>query len=80
MKNWINKKYTKRVIGLRLKQVVYDAWDAVPEDYIQRITRSVTGRLQRVKEAKGGGQGTNVEDFFCRWRSLFVLFPVRNTL
>ena len=51
MKNWIDKTYPKRLTGLRLKQAVYKAWDVVPEDYIQRVTQSITGRLQRVREA-----------------------------
>lgn len=57
MKNWIEKNYPQRPTGLRLKEVVYKAWDAVPDDYIQRVTASITQRLQRVREADGGWSG-----------------------
>ena len=60
MKNWIEERYWQ--IGYNvakipledLQTIIWDAWNAVPEDYIQSLYDSWWDRCKAVIEAKGG--------------------------
>lgn len=60
MKNWIQKHYWEaryRVDKLSLQQlreILWDAWEAVPESYIQSLYDSWWRRCQAVIDANGG--------------------------
>jgi DDE superfamily endonuclease len=60
MKNWIEEhywqaRYDPAKIHLdQLRRIVQDAWEAVPDEYIQGLYDSWWRRCEAVKEAKGG--------------------------
>ena len=60
MKNWIQAHYYAAYydaakIPLReLRRIIWEAWEAVPEDYIMRLYNSWYRRYQAVIDARGG--------------------------
>lgn len=55
MKNWIEERYdVQRLNRRRLKEVIKEAWEAVPEDFLRRLAHSMPERLRRVIENEGG--------------------------
>ena len=60
MKNWIQDHYWQarydvaKVPLQELRRIILEAWDAVPEDYIQSLYNSWWDRCQAVIDANGG--------------------------
>ena len=60
MKNWIQDHYWQawydvaKVPLQELRRIILEAWDAVPEDYIQSLYNSWWKRCQAVIDANGG--------------------------
>ncbi|KAL2018279.1 hypothetical protein VTK56DRAFT_983 [Thermocarpiscus australiensis] len=55
MKNWIEEHYDIQGLSrARLKQVIQEAWEAVPPDFLHRLAHSMPRRLQMVIENEGG--------------------------
>jgi hypothetical protein len=60
MKNWIQRHYyiayydASRVPLPQLKRIIWEAWEAVPIDYIMKLYSSWWARCQAVIDAKGG--------------------------
>lgn len=55
MKSWIEEHYDIQGLSrARLKQVVQEAWEAVPSDFLRRLAHSMPQRLQKVIENEGG--------------------------
>jgi transposase len=60
MKNWIEEHYWEarydptKIQFDQLRRIVQDAWDAVPDEYVQGLYNSWWRRCEAVKEAHGG--------------------------
>jgi len=60
MKNWIQVKYYEAYYDAtkiplpRLKQIIWEAWNAVPDSYIEVLYNSWKKRCQAVIDARGG--------------------------
>ena len=55
MKDWIEEKYGDQYMTPTiLRGVVRDAWDAVPEDFLNGLIESMPARCQAVIDAQGG--------------------------
>ncbi|PMD53827.1 uncharacterized protein K444DRAFT_618308 [Hyaloscypha bicolor E] len=60
MKNWIEEHYWEacyqpdKIRLDQLRKIIQDAWDAVPDEYIQGLYDSWWRRCEAVKEAHGG--------------------------
>ena len=60
MKNWIQEHYWEasyrvdRIPLSQLKRIIWEAWEAVPDSYIQSLYDSWWRRCQAVIDAKGG--------------------------
>ena len=60
MKNWIQKHYymayydAAKVPKEQLKRIIWEAWEAVPNDYINTLYESWWRRCQAVIDANGG--------------------------
>jgi hypothetical protein len=60
MKNWIQEHYWRAVYNAskltlaQLKQIILDAWNAVPDSYIETLYNSWRARCQAVIDANGG--------------------------
>ncbi len=60
MKNWIQKHYyiayydASKIPLLQLKRIIWEAWEAVPIDFIMSLYSSWWKRCQAVIDAKGG--------------------------
>jgi hypothetical protein len=60
MKNWIQEHYWQirydpsKISLLQLRQIIWEAWQAVPESYIEALTESWWDRCKAVIEANGG--------------------------
>jgi hypothetical protein len=60
MKNWIQEHYWRakynasKLTLAQLKQIVLEAWNAVPDSYIERLYDSWRARCQAVIDANGG--------------------------
>jgi transposase len=60
IKNWIQAYYwravsnTSKLSLAQLKQIILDAWNAVPDSYIGRLYNSWQERCQAVIDANGG--------------------------
>jgi hypothetical protein len=60
MKRWIQERYWEirydptRIPLNQLRQIIWDAWLAVPESFIQTLIDSWWNRCQAVINAKGG--------------------------
>jgi transposase len=54
MKDWIERNAPLNVSRDALRQAVKDAWDAVPEDFLLKLIKSMPERMQRVVDAHGG--------------------------
>ena len=60
MKQWINKQYPQ-LKNMRESQSTYDelirviveAWKAIPQDYIDKLIKSMDNRVNAVLKAKG---------------------------
>jgi transposase len=60
MKNWIQNHYWEARYNIssvpldHLRQIIWDAWQAVPDDYIEALLNSWWARCQAVIDACGG--------------------------
>jgi hypothetical protein len=60
IKNWIEEHYWEvryqpdKIRLDQLRKIIQDAWDAVPDEYIQGLYDSWWRRCEAVKEAHGG--------------------------
>jgi hypothetical protein len=60
MKNWIQEHYWKaryrpdRISFAELRMIIWEAWNAVPDDYIQTLYNSWWKRCQAIIDANGG--------------------------
>jgi hypothetical protein len=60
MKNWIEEHYWKaryrpdRISFIELRAIIWEAWNAVPDDYIQSLYNSWWKRCQAIIDANGG--------------------------
>jgi hypothetical protein len=60
MKNWIQTKYyavhydPAKITYDRLRQIIWEAWEAVPDDFIKGLYDSWWRRCQAVIDAQGG--------------------------
>jgi len=60
MKNWIQQHYWRAVYDAsmlslaQLKQIILEAWNAVPDSYIESLFNSWRARCQAVIDANGG--------------------------
>jgi hypothetical protein len=60
MKNWIEEHYWKaryrpdRISFTELRMIIWEAWNAVPDDYIQSLYNSWWKRCQAIIDANGG--------------------------
>lgn len=60
MKNWIQKHYyaayydASKIPLDRLKMIIWEAWEAVPTEFIMKLYNSWWDRCQAVIDAKGG--------------------------
>ena len=60
MKNWIQEKYWQAQYNAakiplpQLRRIIWEAWNAVPNDYIESLYNSWWKRCQVVIDAKGG--------------------------
>jgi hypothetical protein len=60
MKNWIQEHYWKaryrpdRISFEELRTIIWEAWNAVPDDYIQSLYNSWWKRCQAIIDANGG--------------------------
>ena len=60
MKNWIQEHYwnvrydTQRISWAHLKSIILEAWNTVPDEYIQTLYDSWYDRCQAVIDAQGG--------------------------
>jgi hypothetical protein len=60
MKDWIQDHYWQarydvaKVPLQELRRIILEAWDAVPDDYIQSLYNSWWDRCQAVIDANGG--------------------------
>jgi hypothetical protein len=60
MKNWIQEHYWQAVYDAskltlsQLKQIILEAWNAVPDSYIESLYDSWWERRQAVIDANGG--------------------------
>jgi hypothetical protein len=60
MKNWIQEHYwhvrydTGKISWAHLKSIILEAWNAVPDEYIQKLYDSWYDRCQAVIDAQGG--------------------------
>ena len=60
MKNWIQAHYyaayydAAKIPFRELRRIIWEAWEAVPEDYIMRLYNSWYRRCQAVIDARGG--------------------------
>jgi hypothetical protein len=60
MKNWIQEHYWKaryrpdRISFAELRMIIWEAWNAVPDDYIQTLYNSWWKRCQAIINANGG--------------------------
>jgi hypothetical protein len=60
MKNWIEEHYWEaryqpdKIYLDQLRRIIQDAWDAVPDEYIQGLYDSWWRRRQAIIDAKGG--------------------------
>jgi hypothetical protein len=52
MKDWLEKKVVTGPAGLKL--LVREAWDAVPEEFLLKLIKSMPERMKRVIEANRG--------------------------
>ena len=60
MKQWINEQYPQlKDMGEsqsaydELARVIVEAWEAIPQDYIDKLIKSMDNRVNAVLEAKG---------------------------
>ena len=60
MKDWIQEHYwearynVSRISLDQLRQIIWEAWEAVPESYIESLMESWWDRCKAVIGAKGG--------------------------
>jgi hypothetical protein len=60
MKNWIEEHYWKaryrpdKISFTELRIIIWEAWNAVPDDYIQSLYNSWWKRCQAIIDANGG--------------------------
>lgn len=54
MKDWIARFYPERMTKAQLRQAVYAAWDAVPEDFLESLVHSMPKRVNDVFMHGGG--------------------------
>jgi hypothetical protein len=52
MKDWLEKRVVTGPTGLKL--LVREAWEAVPEEFLLKLIKSIPERIKRVIEANGG--------------------------
>lgn len=56
MKDWIQKYYPddKQLSYDKLRQVIRATWDAVPQEFLDKLIDSIPARCQAVIDAIGG--------------------------
>jgi transposase len=54
MKDWIALNYPGELTRDTLREAVYAAWDAVPEDFLESLVRSMPSRVRECYQRNGG--------------------------
>ena len=53
MKNSVEKNFPEKMSYDMLRRAVKEAWEAVPDDFLQKLVGSMTDRMEALKDAKG---------------------------
>lgn len=54
MKDYIQKKFPRKLSRAQLEEAVYQAWDAVPQDFLEKLIQSMPRRISFVQMSGGG--------------------------
>jgi len=54
MKDYVQKNYPRKLSRAQLEQAVYQAWDAVPESFLDNLIESMPRRVNSVHMSGGG--------------------------